>query len=137
MAELEELRVRLRSDDLALLRAEAEARKTSMADIVRESVGEHLARGAAARVVPVLDAALGKHIDRLASMIARTFVAADMAQWEACALLAAALPSKPGQATAAEIQREARHRAQIDLRARGLEIAEDEEIYTRPQGKEA
>gem|GEM_PF-6916866 len=135
MPDLEDVKIRFRADDLALLRAEAEARKTSLADIVRESVGEHLARAAAARVVPVLDAALAKHVDRLAAMLARTFVAADMAQWQACALYAALAVDRPGGATAAQVQREAQHRAAIDLRARGLEIAGDEDMYT--PGKEA
>ena len=125
MTETESLHVRLSASDREALRIEAAAQQTTIADIARLAIREHLARSTAARAVPVLDAALGKHIDRLAALIAKTFVAADMANWQASALCNALV----GDIKPDEIMAEARQRALIDLRRAGTDIGVDEDTY--------
>ena len=125
MTETESLHVRLSASDREALRIEAAAQQTTIADIARLAIREHLARSTAARAVPVLDAALGKHIDRLAALIAKTFVAADMANWQAQALCKALLRDIQPE----RILVEARQRALIDLRGAGTDIGESRGLY--------
>ena len=124
-----DLKVRFSATDMAALEAEAHARKIALAAIVRQAVTEHLARQTAARAVPVIDACLGKHVDRLAGLIAKTFVAADMANWQSRALVAALVADQEPDT----VMREARVRALADLRRSGTEIGTDSDLYV-PEG---
>lgn len=123
------LKVRFSPVDMAALEAEARGKKVALAEVVRQAVTEHLARKTAARVAPFLDACLGKHVDRLAGLIAKTFVAADMANWQARALVAALVEDQEPDA----VMREARIRAMADLRRGATEIGTDSDMYA-PEG---
>ena len=122
-----DLKVRFSAHDMAALESEARGKKVALAEIVRQAVSEHLARQTAARTVPLLDACLGKHVDRLAGLIAKTFVAADMANWQSRALIAALVEDQEPDA----VMREARTRALADLRRGGTEIGADSDLYTQ------
>lgn len=117
-----DLKVRFSPTDMAALEAEARGKSVPLAEVVRQSVAEHLARQTAARTVPILDACLGKHVDRLAGLIAKAFIAADMANWQTRALVAALVLDQQPDA----VMREARARALVDLRRNGTEIGGDE-----------
>ena len=119
--------ITVRYDDVAYeaLQIEARSRRLPLAEVVRQAVAEHLARKTLARAIPLLDATFGKHVDRLAALIAKTFTAADMASWQARALVAALVPDQDP----AEVMREARLRALVDLRQAGTEFGLDEEVY--------
>ena len=123
------LKVRFSPNDLAALDSEARGKKIALADVVRQAVAEHLARQTAARAAPLIDACLAKHVDRLAGLIAKTFVAADMANWQSRAIVAALV----GDQEPDTVMREARLRALADLRRGGTEIGLDSDIYA-PEG---
>lgn len=120
-----DLKVRFPAPDMAALEAEARQKKIPMAEVIRQAVAEHLARKTATRAVPILDACVGKHVDRLAGLIAKTFVAADMANWQARALVAALVEDQQPNSVMAE----ARVRALADLRRTGTDIGQDEDLY--------
>ncbi len=122
---MEPLQVRLAAIDRDALRSEAAAKGTTLAEVVRQAIREHLSRQTLARSLPLLDQALGKHIDRLAGLIAKAFVAADMANWQARALIAALVPDQEPHA----VMQEARTRALTDLRRGGTDIGEDADMY--------
>ncbi|MGC8489119.1 MAG: hypothetical protein ACP5QO_13025 [Clostridia bacterium] len=122
---MEPLQVRLSTADREALRLEAAAKGTTLAEIARQAVREHLSRQTLARAVPLLDQALGKHVDRLAGLIAKAFVAADMANWQARALVAALVSDQRPDV----VMREARVRSLADLRRSGIDIGEDEDMY--------
>jgi hypothetical protein len=123
--------VRYDDEDYEALRLEAARRRLPLAEVVRQAVSEHLARRSIARAVPLLDATFGKHVDRLAAITAKAFVAADMASWQARALVAALVPDQnPG-----EVMREARLRALVDLRQAGTDFGLDEEAYPEDRGE--
>ena len=126
---LSDLKVRFSSVDMAALKAEARAKKVALAAIVRQAVAEHLARQSAARAAPLIDACLAKHVDRLAGLIAKTFLAADMANWQSRALVAALVEDQEPDT----VMREARLRAMADLRRSGTEIGTDGDLYA-PEG---
>ena len=123
---LESLQVRLSASDREALRVEALAKGTSIAEVARDAISEHLARKTLARAVPLLDRALGKHIDRLAGLIAKAFIAADMANWQARALVAALVQDQEPDA----VMREARVRAFADLRRNEADIGDDDALPT-------
>ena len=75
-------------------------------------------------MAPLIDACLGKHVDRLAGLIAKTFVAADMANWQSRALVAALVADQEPDT----VMREARVRALADLRRSGTEIGTDSDL---------
>ena len=122
-----DLKVRFSAVDMAALEAEARGKKLALAEVVRQAVAEHLARQTAARAAPLIDACLGKHIDRLAGLIAKTFIASDMANWQARALVAALVEDQEPDA----VMREARTRALADLRRGGTDIGTDSDLYTQ------
>ncbi len=124
-----DLKVRFSASDMAALEGEARGKKVALAEIIRQAVSEHLARQTAGRAAPLIDACLGKHVDRLAGLIAKTFVAADMANWQSRALVAALVEDQEPDA----IMREARLRAVADLRRSGTEIGTDGDLYA-PEG---
>ena len=124
-----DIKVRFAPADMAALEAEAQGKKLALAEVVRQAVAEHLARQTAARAAPLIDACLGKHVDRLAGLIAKTFVAADMANWQSRALVAALVEDQEPDA----VMREARLRAVADLRRSGTEIGTDGDLYA-PEG---
>jgi hypothetical protein len=125
--EAESLHVRLPPADLAAVQQEAIAKKVPVSEIVRQAVREHLARQTLARAVPLLDQALGKHVDRLAALIAKAFVAADIAAWQTRALAAKLLDD----IDPADLMAQARERALIDLRRPGTDVGVDEDAYAR------
>jgi len=120
-----DIKVRFSPADMAAMEGEARGKKVALAEIIRQAVSEHLARQTAARAAPLIDACLGKHVDRLAGLIAKTFVAADMANWQARALVAALVQDQEPDA----VMREARTRALADLRRGGTEIGTDSDMY--------
>ena len=126
---MEHLKVRFPGNDLAALQIEARAHHVPVAQVVRQAVAEHLARQTAARAAPLIDACLAKHVDRLAGLIAKTFVAADMANWQSRALIAALVADQEPDT----VMREARLRALADLRRGGTEIGVDSDMYA-PEG---
>ena len=113
---MSDLKVRFSPTDMAALEAEARGKKVAIAEVVRQAVAEHLARQTAARAAPLIDACLGKHVDRLAGLIAKTFVAALVEDQEPDAVM-----------------REARTRALADLRRGGTDIGVDSDLYA-PEG---
>ena len=119
------LHVRFSEADLSALQQEAGATSRTVSEVVRQAVRAHLVRQAAIRAVPAIDAAVGQHIDRLAALVAKTFVAADMANWQAQALCKALLRDIQPE----RILVEARQRALIDLRGAGLDIGESSGLY--------
>ena len=122
---MEPLQIRLSAPDREALRAEAAANRTTIAQVVRLAIREHLARHTLAGAVPLLDQTLGKHVDRLAGLLAKAFIAADMANWQARALVAALVQDQePGA-----VMREARARAFIDLRRSGTNLGADVDAY--------
>ncbi len=122
---MEPIQVRLSSADRDALRVEAAAKGITIAEVAREAIREHLSRQTLARALPLLDQALGKHVDRLASFIAKTFIAADMANWQARALVAALVRDQEPTL----VMREARERALVDLRRGGTEIGAEGDAY--------
>ena len=125
MAEMHVVTTRFATPTLAALRQEAAARGTAVSELVRQAVEEHVARQTIARAVPLLDATFGKHVDRLAAIAAKAFVAADMASWQTRALVAALVPDQDPAA----VMRQARLRALVDLRQAGTDFGLDEELY--------
>ena len=125
MPEMPIVTTRFPAPTVAALQQEAAARRVAVSELVRQAVEEHVARQTIARAIPLLDATFGKHVDRLAALIAKTFTAADMASWQARALVAALVPDQDP----AEVMREARLRALVDLRQAGTEFGLDEEAY--------
>ena len=121
------LKVRFSNHDMAALEAEARGKNVALAEVVRQAVAEHLVRQTAARAAPLIDACLGKHVDRLAGLIAKTFIAADMSNWQARALVAALVEDQEPDA----VMREARTRALADLRRGGTDIGTDSDLYTQ------
>ncbi len=119
------LHVRFSEADLSALQQEAGATSRTVSEVVRQAVRAHLARQAAVRAVPFIDAAVGRHVDRLAALVAKTFVAADMANWQAQALCKALLRDIQPE----RILVEARQRALIDLRGAGTDIGESKGLY--------
>ena len=124
-----DLKVRFSPADMAALEAEARGKKVALAEVVRQAVAEHLARQTAARAAPLIDACLAKHVDRLAGLIAKTFIAADMANWQSRAIVAALVADQEPDT----VMREARLRALADLRRGGTEIGLDSDLYA-PEG---
>lgn len=124
-----DLKVRFSPSDMAALEGEARAKKVALAAVVRQAVAEHLARQTAARAAPLIDACLAKHVDRLAGLIAKTFIAADMANWQSRALIAALVEDQAPDT----VMREARTRALADLRRGGTDIGTDSDLYA-PDG---
>lgn len=117
--------VRYDAPTFEALQLESRSRSLPLAEVVRQAVTEHLARQTLARAVPLLDATFGKHVDRLAAIAAKAFIAADMASWQARALVAALVPDQDPSA----VMREARLRALVDLRQAGTDFGLDEDIY--------
>ncbi|MBX6773599.1 MAG: ribbon-helix-helix protein, CopG family [Chloroflexi bacterium] len=78
------LTIRFDSDTYAGLEAKARVLDTSAADVVRRAVAEYLASDAAerlqAKLGPVVDRVIGRHINRLAGLIAKSVKAAAMAE---------------------------------------------------------
>jgi hypothetical protein len=126
---MSDLKVRFSGPDMAALEAEARGKKVALAEVVRQAVAEHPGGQTAARAAPFIDACLGKHLDRLAGLIAKTFIAADMANWQSRALVAALVEDQEPEA----VMREARTRALSDLRRSGTEIGTDGDLYA-PEG---
>ncbi len=125
MAEMEVTTMRFSAADMAALQQEAAAKSVAVSEVIRQAVAEHLARQTLARAVPLLDQTLGKHIDRLAALIAKTYVAADMAHCQSSAVCNALIRDLKPEA----IMAEARQRALIDLRRSGTDIGMDEDVY--------
>ena len=107
------------------LQVEAKSRHLPLAEVVRQAVAEHLARQTLARAVPLLDATFGKHVDRLAALLTKVFVAADMGNWQVRALVSALVADQDPAA----IMRESRIRALVDLRLAGTDFGADDEAY--------
>lgn len=120
MAGLEEVKTRLGPGDAALVRAIAEARGVSVAEIVRQAIQEHLARREGVRVQPLLDAVFAEHADRLAELLAKTHIAAATAAWEVQWLVAQAHPTDSPR----KIMRQCVARAGVDLRRPGAAVGE-------------
>ncbi|MCL6648342.1 MAG: ribbon-helix-helix protein, CopG family [Chloroflexi bacterium] len=76
--------VRVDADTEAALEAEARQLGTSVSDVIRQALAEHLATDAAerlqAKLGPVVDRVLSRHINRLAGLIAKSVKAAAMAE---------------------------------------------------------
>ena len=126
MAVLEEVKTRLGPDDAAQVRAAAEARGMSVAEVVRQAVQEYLARREGDRVLPLLDEALAKHVDRLAALTTKAIVSAGVAAWEANYLIGV---HKDGK-TARRVMRAAVLRAVMDMHRKGVAVGEaPEEEY--------
>lgn len=125
MAEMAVVTTRFPAPTLAALQQEAAGRRVALSELVRQAVEEHVARQSIARAIPLLDATLGKHVDRLAAIAAKAFVAADMASWQSRALVAALVRDQDPAA----VMREARLRALVDLRQVGTDFGVDEELY--------
>jgi hypothetical protein len=102
--------------DAEALEAEARRRKVSVAEVIRVALQEHFARDAEHRVLPLLQEALAPHVDRLAALAAKTYVAAAAAAWQANWLVDVA----KGDPT--EVMRAAVARAHVDLRRKGTEV---------------
>lgn len=117
--------IRLTESDLADVRQEAVRASVTISEVVRDALRAHLASKKAERAVPIIDAAIGKHIDRLAAMLTKVFYAADMANWQASALCNAIIKDLKPE----EIMSEARQRAAVDWRRAGTEIGVDEDVY--------
>ena len=112
-----EVKTRVSAEDAAMLRAEAEARKVSVAEVVRQAVTEHLARREVDRAVPVIEATFAKHVDRLAGLIAKTYVAAAASAWQVRFLI-----EGEEDVDAEEVMRQAVVRAGVDWRAHGWAV---------------
>ncbi len=123
--------VRFDAPTFEAVQLESRSRTLPLAEVVRQAVTEHLARQTLARAVPLLDATFGKHVDRLAALIAKAFIAADMASWQARALVAALVPDQDPTA----VMREARLRSLVDLRQVGTDFGLDEDEYPDESGR--
>lgn len=79
----------------AALRAEADARGVAVAKVVRDAIDEHLAVKAAgvmlpeieARLAPIVDRALKRHVDRLAGLGSRAVIESAWAKWLLVAII--------------------------------------------------
>lgn len=79
----------------AALRAEADARGIAVAKLVRECIDEHLAAKATgavlpeieARLGPIVDRALRRHVDRLAGLGSRAVIEAAWSKWLTVAVI--------------------------------------------------
>ncbi len=111
----EEIKTRVPIEDAARLRAEAEGKEVSLAVVLRQAVTEHLARREGDRAVPVIEGVFAKHVDRLAGLIAKTYVAAASASWQANHLV-----SLHKGENAEEVMELAVIRAAVDLRHKGV-----------------
>ena len=108
-----------------MLEAAAEARGVSVAEVIRQAVQEHLARREGDRMIPLLDETLSKHVDRLAALLAKVYVAAASASWQANYLV-----GRDPKADPVDIMRAAVTRALVDLRRKGSAVGEaTEEEY--------
>ena len=112
--------VRLTMDDAAQVRAAAEARGVSVSVVIRQAVAEHLARREGDRAVPVIDAVFAKHVDRLAGLIAKTYVASATAAWQTRYLI------ERSGADSYLLMRRSVCRALVDLRRKGSAMGEAE-----------
>ena len=128
MAEMEadeQIKVRLPREDAIALRATAEARGLPVAAVVRQAVTEYLARREGDRAVPIIDATFAKHVDRLAGLIVKVYVAASASSWQANRLMDTLTSLDP----VAEMK-SAVARALVDLRRNGSALGEaTEEEY--------
>lgn len=118
--------LRLPDADLASLKLAAAERNTTISEVVRDALRLYLAQDSAVRVQPLIDAAVGKHADRLAALICKVFVAAEMGSWQARALMTVLGPKDIDPATT---WREARTRALIDLRQSGTDRWGEDDLY--------
>lgn len=126
---MEAIKVLIADEDAITLRAIAEARGVSIAEVVRQAVTEHLARREGDRAVPIIDATFAKHVDRLAALLSKTYVAAAVAAWEVRFLI----EGEP-EVDAEEVMRQAVVRAGVDWRGHGVAIgAAGEEVYTEAE----
>lgn len=136
---LEDLKVRLPAADMVLLRGRAESRETSVAAEIRLAVSEYLARREGDRAVPIIDAAFAKHVDRLAALIAKTFVAAAAGTWQTNYLIHRLCKGEPGaKESLDDVQmRLSVLRALVDLRRHGAEMgmAPEEEYRDSLRGR--
>lgn len=125
------LSVRMDQETHAALTAEAEAEHCLVAEVVRRALRAHVAgRAEEDRVL----GALAKQGDRLAAMVARTFVAADMAmRLGRLTLLATATVERDAPAEPVEfaddVCRTAETLAAVDLRGKGLRIIQPDDVY--------
>ena len=123
---MQEVKTRLAPDDAAMLEAAAEARGVSVAEVVRQAVQEYLARREGDRVLPWMDEALSKHVDRLAALITKAIVTAGVAAWEVNYLI-----GLEPKSNATVMMRASLARAVLDLRRKGVAVGEaSEEEYT-------
>lgn len=128
---LEELKARVPAEDAEQLRARAKQEGRAVAEVVRDAVAEYLGRRAEEdRVL----AGVAKQGDRLAAMLARTFVAADMA-WRlgrltllATATVERKAPLEPVEFVE-EVCRASERLAAVDLRGKGLRIIQPDDVY--------
>lgn len=114
---MEEVRVRVPRMDAAALRMAAEVKQVPVAAVLRQAVSEYLARREADRAVPIIDATFAKHVDRLAALLAKTYVAAATSAWQGYLLAG-------DEGAAAEVMRRAVERARVDFRQQGVELGE-------------
>lgn len=126
--------LRLPEADMAALRLAAAERKATISDVVRDALRMYLGQDSAVRVMPLIDAAVAKHADRLAAMVARTFIASDMA-WRlgrltllATATVERKAPLEPVEFVE-EVCRASERLAAVDLRGKGLKIIQPDDVY--------
>ena len=118
------IRVRLGEADLAALNLAAAERKTTVSDVVRDALRMYLGQDAAVRVMPLIDAAVAKHADRLAALMCKVFTVSGMAAWQSRALVA-----KMTDLDVDATWRDARARALVDLRQPGTDRWGEEDLY--------
>ncbi len=116
--------IRLPEADLAALKLAAAERKTTISDVVRDALRMYLAQDSAVRVMPLIDAAVAKHADRLAALMCKVFTVSGMAAWEGRALVTILTKLDPDA-----VWRDARARALVDLRQPGTDRWGEEDLY--------
>lgn len=138
-AEMEAISVRLSREDAATLRAAAEARDKTVTEVVRQAIAEHLARREGDRAAPIIESVFAKHVDRLAALIAKTFVAAAAGTWQANYLIHRLCQGDPGAKESLDDtqMRLSVLRALVDLRRHGAEMgmASEEEYRDSMRGR--
>ena len=118
------IRVRLGEADLAALNLAAAERKATISDVVRDALRMYLGQDSAVRVMPLIDAVVAKHADRLAALMCKVFTVSGMAAWEGRALVA-----RLTDLDVDAVWRDARARALVDLRQPGTDRWGEEDLY--------
>lgn len=116
--------IRLPEADLAALKLAAAEQKTTVSDVVRDALRMYLGQDSAVRVMPLIDAAVAKHADRLAALMCKVFTVSGMAAWEGRALVA-----RLTDLDVDAVWRDARARALVDLRQPGTDRWGEEDLY--------